>query len=137
MPLPDEVLEANGLSTRSGEVYLVGSGDSRTFASVVEECRDEVPGSLKASTRRLLVGLKDIKVMSEERRTFLGKPLLVATSSATLDSLPILVKTFSLVRGTCVVDLVFWTQKESFTGTEEAIALNVATWLRDGDAIHN
>jgi hypothetical protein len=82
------------------------------FVTVLRDCSISEKFSHQATTRQLLIGFTDLKILSQEPIDMGPEKVLRSVVSGTLDVDPVYVSTFTLKRGSCVTDLVMWKQSD-------------------------
>lgn len=78
------------------------------YALLLKECGVGKNASATATTRQLLVGLKDIKILRSENFNYNDERIFYKESTAGLDGHDIMLSSFTLRREKCVFDTVIW-----------------------------
>jgi hypothetical protein len=81
---------------------------SPAYAMLLKECGVGKNASANATTRELLVGLKDIKIIREENFLYNDQRIFYKDSSATLDDHNIKLSTLTRRENDCVYDTIIW-----------------------------
>lgn len=122
LPLPGAALIAsNGCSEISdsdgAKVYQCtdDASEGPLFVTVVRDCSISEKFSHRATTRQLLVGFSNLKVLNQEPVDLGEQKVLRSVVAGILDVDPVYVSTFTLRSGSCVTDLVMWTKSEEAT----------------------
>lgn len=137
VPLPPSALavseqcsalgDSNGGGSENAQVYrcrdLESEGGEKEpfFVTVLRDCTISEKFSHRATTRQLLVGFTQLKVLNQEPIEVGPEKVLRSVVSGILDVDPVFISTFTLRRGSCVTDLVMWKQsneaKDAIVGT--------------------
>lgn len=128
VPLPPSALAVNdqcalledsvGGGSESAQVYRckdVGGDTTEKepfFVTVLRDCTISEKFSHRATTRQLLVGFSQLKVLNQEPIEVGPEKVLRSVVSGVLDVDPVFISTFTLRRGSCVTDLVMWKQSD-------------------------
>ena len=90
-------------------VYEISNGSSgSTFLTAIKECEQKKQISPLVATRQLLVGLKEIRIESQETTTVAKIPTLRTQVRARLEDRPLDLLTYTLSHERCVYDFVLW-----------------------------
>lgn len=81
------------------------------FMTTLKECGLKKSGTLKASARQLLVGLKNLSIQDQKKVEMNRIPLVLSLAEATLDNTPLLLASYSVLKGDCSLDLIVWGNK--------------------------
>ena len=81
------------------------------YAVLLKECGIGKNASANATTRELLVGLRDLDIIREDKFTYGDSRVFFKYSSATLDDNKIKLATFSVREDDCVFDSVIWSDE--------------------------
>lgn len=94
----------------SDRVYRLLNPDGLDlYLTAIRDCgtaREHV--SAAATTRQLIVGLKNLRIMHQEPRSVAGNVMLVSSLKAELEDTPLRIECYTLRRGECTFDLVGW-----------------------------
>lgn len=91
--------------------------------TAIKECEQKKIPSPLVATRQLLVGLKDIRIESQENTTVADRPALRTQVKARLEEHPLDLLTYTLSYDNCVYDFVLWRSAPG-TGQDSAHTLD-------------
>lgn len=94
-------------------LYRVQSNSSYAYFTAIEECNEKLPlQTALARSRQLFVGLEGLKIKTQSAFELEGKRVSVVAASADVEGSPFDVVTYSVRKGDCYFDVVFWSQME-------------------------
>ena len=93
---------------RNPTIYRCAGASAPMFVTVVKDCGVSEKFSHRATTRQLLVGITNLKVLNQEAVNLGSSKALRSVVEGTLDVDPILISTFTVRHDSCVTDLVVW-----------------------------
>lgn len=106
-----ETLRPIGHASEDSPAYRLSTPGGDVFALAVEECHNNLEASQIATTRRLLVGLENLRAVSQRQVPLDGHSILESHFTATLDTVPLELVCYSIHEAGCVRDLVVWTER--------------------------
>jgi hypothetical protein len=116
-------------------MYRCESDIGPLFVTTVRDCTIPEKFTFQATTRQLLVGVVDLKVILQEPAVFDSLKSLHSLVHGTMDVDPFLMSIFTFHQGACVTDLLVWqgSTRETPSGPESstfsAVTLNIASQL--------
>lgn len=115
-------------------LYRLSAGAETTYLTAIQDCQDKRPNTL-SSTRRLLVGLKQLRIRAQSSEQVLGHNLLVSLIDAELDSQPIQLISLSAQVENCVKDFVLWSAASKDSAHLEARKSEFLQFLSENPAL--
>ncbi|MBX7145006.1 MAG: hypothetical protein K1X79_11180 [Oligoflexia bacterium] len=109
-------------------LYRLTSTRAPTYLTAIQDCTSKRPNTL-ASTRRLLVGLKQLRIQEQTTHEVKGSSVLVSLIEAELDAQPIKLASLSVGVGNCVRDFILWSSTGSDPQQLGAITANMLEFL--------
>lgn len=88
------------------------NGEYSVYMTAIKQCEVAEALSSIATTRQLLVGLRDIKVERQESTHLAGNRALLSVLDATLDGVPLKIALYTLRDQDCVTDYVIWLSEQ-------------------------
>ena len=116
-------------SGQAGSVVCTADG-LQAFATTVEECGISDKFTTRATTRQLLVGLTDIKFLSQDAATYGDNRGLLSIISAKYDIDPINLVVFSSRTDNCVKDTIVWKQASLEAEENKDLSSGLETLLK-------
>jgi hypothetical protein len=104
-------LSCQRLPPHAGEptfLYSCTSGSEQAFLTVVRDCVQPDKLTYQASTRQLLVGFADLRIVRQEPLALGNHSVLRTVVLATLDASPVIAATFTQRVEGCLIDVVVW-----------------------------
>jgi hypothetical protein len=93
---------------RNPTIYRCTGTASPMFITIVKDCSVSEKFSHRATTRQLLVGITNLKVLNQEPVSLGGSKALRSVVEGSLDVDSVLISTFTVRHDSCVTDLVVW-----------------------------
>lgn len=113
-------------------VYACTTNQDTVFATIVKDCSIPEKLTFQTTTRQLLVGLIDLKVISQGPMQYGDLRVLQTVATGTLDAQPVMMAALTFRKNGCVTDLVLWQDSgsddiqtetlDSFTASASQIA---------------
>jgi hypothetical protein len=150
VPIEQTVLQSSecqamSSSPKPSRVYSCKSDIGSVFVATLKDCSIPEKFSFKATTRQLLVGLTEMKVVKQEPVPATPTNMLQSVILGTIDADPVMMSTFTFREKDCVNDIIIWQgiksseepSNDSITAFSESSKKLAAQLVNDKSLVHD